>query len=318
MEQQKKGFAYLAAISYSIFIGFSFMFLKLIVNQVPTMDILAYRFGIAFIILTIPLLFGWVKLNLHIRDFLRFLPLALFYPVLFFVFQALGMIGASSAEGGIIQATAPIFTIILSTLFLKEKTNLLQKISLLISVAGVITIFALQGSSFSLDHLQSILVLLLSTLTFAIYSILARPMNQTYRFFDITYAIIALSFIIFTAVAIIQHSVSGNFNTLFTPFTQPVFWYSIFYLGSFSTVFAVLLSNYAFSKLEAYKVSVFSNLATLVSIIAGIIFLHEPVTFAHLIGSIMIIAGVLGTNLAGHKPQKDTKDVPKLKKVTST
>jgi drug/metabolite transporter (DMT)-like permease len=51
------------------------------------------------------------------------------------------------------------------------------------------------------------------------------------------------------------------------------------------------------SKIEASKMSVFGNLATLISMIAGVIFLQEQLEYYHIIGAIMIIAGILGTNL---------------------
>jgi drug/metabolite transporter (DMT)-like permease len=291
--------AYLAAITYSIFIGFSFMFVKLVVNIATTMDFLATRFFLASVMLTIPVVFGWIKLQIKFKDIYRLIPLALLYPILFFTFQTLGLLGATSAEGGIIQATAPIFTIILSTMFLKEKTNLWQRLFLVLSVSGVIFIFLMQGTSISFDHMGSILFLLASTLTFAVYTIMVRRSGQTYKAYDLSYVIIMLSAVSFIVISIVQHVVNGTMSQMIQPFYQPVYWYSIFYLAAFSSVFAILLSNYALSKLEAYKVSVFNNLSTLVSILAGMVFLDEQVTYFHIIGAVMIIVGVIGTNLAG-------------------
>jgi drug/metabolite transporter (DMT)-like permease len=47
--------------------------------------------------------------------------------------------------------------------------------------------------------------------------------------------------------------------------------------------------------------SVFTNLSTIVSIAAGSLFLGEKVTMYHLIGSLMIITGVIGANHFGQK-----------------
>ncbi|MGI6645486.1 MAG: EamA family transporter [Limnochordia bacterium] len=55
------------------------------------------------------------------------LPLALLYPVLFFGLQTAGLVYATSVEGGIISATSPIFTLILATVFLKEKSTPWQR-----------------------------------------------------------------------------------------------------------------------------------------------------------------------------------------------
>jgi drug/metabolite transporter (DMT)-like permease len=296
--------AYVAAIAYSIFIGLSFMFVKLIVHSASTFDILAARFLLSIVLLTLPVLFGWVKLQIKMKDFWLLLPFAILYPVLFFTFQTWGLLGATSAEGGIIQATAPIFTVVLATLFLKEKTNLWQRLFLILSVIGVIFIFVMQGASFSIDHIGSIGFLLLSTLVFAVYTILVRRSGQTYKAYDLSYIVILLSSIGFTIISLIQHAMNGTMDEIIVPFYQPVYLYSIFYLAFFSSVLSILFSNYALSKLEAYKVSVFMNLSTFVSIIAGAVFLQEQITYVHIIGSIMIIVGVIGTNIAGQWTRK--------------
>ncbi|WP_028776711.1 DMT family transporter [Shimazuella kribbensis] len=304
MKQNSTFFAYVASILFAVFIGLSFMFVKLIVNIAEPFDILAIRFLVAFILLSLPAIFGWIKLTISWKDIYLLIPFALLYPILFFTFQTWGLLGATSAEGGIIQATAPIFTVILSTLILKEKINLWQRLCLLLSVLGVIFIFVMQGASFSLDHIGSILLLLCSTLSFAVYSILVRRSGQSYKPYDLSFVVIMLSFISFTVISIVQHSVNGTILEIVEPYKEPIFWYSIFYLACFSSVFSIFLSNYALSKLEAYKVSVFNNLSTLVSIIAGAVFLHEQITSVHVIGATMIIVGVIGTNLAGRWSKK--------------
>jgi drug/metabolite transporter (DMT)-like permease len=59
-----------------------------------------------------------------------------------------------------------------------------------------------------------------------------------------------------------------------------------------------MLYNFSLSKLEASRVSVFGSLATVISILAGVIFLKEQLVYYHVVGSILIIGGVVGTNLS--------------------
>ncbi|MDF2660933.1 MAG: protein of unknown function transrane [Paenibacillus sp.] len=47
--------------------------------------------------------------------------------------------------------------------------------------------------------------------------------------------------------------------------------------------------------------SVFANLSTIVSMAAGAVFLGEEVAVYHGIGSVLIIAGVIGANRLGRK-----------------
>lgn len=50
--------------------------------------------------------------------------------------------------------------------------------------------------------------------------------------------------------------------------------------------------------------SVFSNLATLITIIAGVIFLHESIHYYHVVGAMIILVGVIGTNYFGSNRSK--------------
>lgn len=88
------------------------------------------------------------------------------------------------------------------------------------------------------------------------------------------------------------------------PLFEPRFLLSILYLGVLSSLITALLSNYVLAKIDASKMIVFSNLATLISIVAGVVILNEELFFYHIIGSILIIMGIIGVNFldqADHK-----------------
>jgi multidrug transporter EmrE-like cation transporter len=72
-------------------------------------------------------------------------------------------------------------------------------------------------------------------------------------------------------------------------------------LGVVSSLLTAWLSNYILSKMEASRMSVFANLSTIVSMAAGAVFLGEEVAVYHGIGSVLIIAGVIGANRLGRK-----------------
>lgn len=91
MVKHQQASAYTAAILYSFIIGLSFLFVKIALQTAEPFDILAHRFTIAFAAATVPILFGWVKLSIRVKDVIAILPLALLYPALFFSFQALAL-----------------------------------------------------------------------------------------------------------------------------------------------------------------------------------------------------------------------------------
>ncbi|UQZ32752.1 EamA family transporter [Paenibacillus sp. PK3_47] len=304
LDSTTKRFAYSAIIIYSAIVGLSFLFGKIALTVAAPLDTLAHRFTVSLIAATIPVLLGWIKLHLRPRDVLAILPLAVLYPSMFFAFQVFGLQSATSAEAGIIHATVPVFTMVAAAYFLKERTTRLQKLSTLLSVSGVIFIFIMKGTAIDLSNLKGTLLILLSALALAGYSVLARKLTSRIHVMTMTYVMTVIGFLVFNLMAAGQHLAEGTLSHYFEPFASTRFVMAILYLGVLSSLISSLLSNYALSKLEASKVSVFNHLATLISIAGGFVFLNEQLAYYHIIGAAVIIAGVLGANAGTWRSRK--------------
>ena len=297
MNLNHKYIAYIAAVLYAFIVGLSFLIVKLALTVADPFDTLAHRFTASFLAVSIPVLLGKIQLSFTLKDILHILPLAVLYPALSFWFQASGLVYTTSSEAGIILASTPIFTMFLASYFLKEKTSLLQGISLGLSVTGVIYILVMKGISFDTSQMIGTSLLLLSSLSFAGYSVLARPLTKKFKPLELTFIMLTIAFLTFNTLSLVRHGMNGTLSHYFDPLTNQVFLISVLYLGILSSLGTSWLSNYVLSKIEASKMSVFGNLATLISMIAGVIFLHEKLEYYHIAGAIMIIVGILGTNL---------------------
>ncbi|MDD4320755.1 MAG: DMT family transporter [Acidaminococcaceae bacterium] len=301
MGKNSKTTAYFSAVIYALIIGLSFLFVKMALSVTDPLTVLAHRFTIAFLILLIASLFGWGRVKLSAKDVLYILPISLFYPTFFFAFQIFGLVYISSSEAGIIQAIIPVFTMILASIFLKETTSSLQKIALSLSVLGVIYIFFMQGISWKSANFIGIVLIMFSALSSACYNVMARKITKKYRLIDITYVMTTIGFISFNILSVTDHLIKNTLDSYFAPFMNTTFVISVLYLGILSSLLTSLLSNYTLSKIAASKMSVFSNLATLITVIAGSVFLHEQIEYYHIIGAAMIILGIIGINFLGHK-----------------
>ncbi len=294
--------AYLAALGYALIIGFSFLFVKMTVYIANPLDVLGHRFLISVIGMGIPVLLGWIRIRIAWTDVWRILPLALLSPILFFTLQAYGLLSASSSEAGIIQAMTPVFTLLLASYFLKEKTSIVQKLSLLLSVAGVVFMFTMKGgASFSAASLTGIALLAGSALCFAGYGVLARPLTRKYNPLELTWVTMVVACIVFNLIALGRHMLNGDWSAYITPLQHVDYVVALLYLGILSSLITTLLSSYALSRLKATQMSVFSNFATVTSMIAGTVFLQEQLYYYHIIGAVLIIIGVLGTNWGGKR-----------------
>lgn len=281
--------------------GLSFLFVKISLNYSDPLNILAHRFSFAFIFLLILKLSKKVDINVSSSDFKSLLPISILYPTLFFTFQTFGLLNMSSSEAGIILATVPVFTLILAKIFLKEESTMLQKLFVILSVLGVIYIMLNKGASSSSTNIKGIIFMILAAISLASYNVVARIKTKSFKTIDITYIMTFVGFIVFNIIAIINNSVNGDFNNYINPLKNFNYIIAIFYLGILSSVITSLLSNYVLSKIDASKMSVFANLGTVITIFAGVIILKEDLFYYHIIGTIMIVAGVIGTNIFGKK-----------------
>ena len=299
----EKTTAYLAALSFSAIIGFSFLFTKIALGYASPLTNLAHRYTIAALVLVILHQTKLINVSLSRKDILSILPMSLFYPLLFFIFQSFALQYISSSEAGILQALVPIFTLLLASVFLKEKTSLLQKFFLILSVTGVVFIFLGKGANFSTETASlGFLLMLGSVLTNAINNILSKAKGDRYRAMDMTAVVIFVGFVTFNTLSLTSHYyLDGNILAYVEPLGQVPYLLSILYLGILASIVTGSLSIYAIVRLGASTVSVFGNLGTVLTILAGAHILHEPIYSYHVIGATLIIAGILGMNLMRKK-----------------
>lgn len=296
MEKTTK--AYFTITLQSLIIGFSFLFVKIALRSADTMSLLAHRFTLAALCILIYGLFNRNKIHVSFSDWLKIMPYSIIYPILFFLLQTLGLKIISSSEAGIVQAMAPILTLIAARIILKEQIGNLQKLLMVISVSGVVFINIMNGFNIGNYSYLGFLFILMSAVSFAIYNALTKKLSKTYSIFSIVYVTSITGCIVFNSISIIQHVINGTISAYFKPFSDLSFVLAIIYLGIFSSLVTSLLTTYSLSKLEATKVGLFSNVSTVVTILAGTVFLHESLHYYHYIGIIAILTGTIGFNLS--------------------
>lgn len=297
--------AYAAALIYACIIGFSFLFVTIALESANPLDLLAHRFTIAFAAATLILAVKRPSFSIRWSDLLKIMPLALLYPTGFFVFQTFGLVFTTSSEAGIVQATVPIMTVFLASVLLRERSSFMQKIALAVSSVGVIFMLLMGGMSGASFSLIGISLILLSALCAALYNIFARSLTKAYSLLLLTYVMTWFGFIAFNGLSIGRHLVEGTLSSWWVPMADGRYLLSVLYLGLLSSLVTSFLSNYALSVLEAAKMSVFSHIATLITIIAGVLFLHESLGYYHVLGGIAILGGVIVTNLPAARKAKE-------------
>ncbi len=289
----KKYLPYAAGLLFSTIFGFSFMFSKVALDYLTSIQLIAYRFLIAFVIFTLLIIFKVVKVNYRGKNIRILLYTAIFQPVLYFLFETYGLALSQSNEAGMMIALIPIFVTFLGVIFLKEKPTRPQLVFISMSVFGVLYINAMKG--FSGANATGMILLLLAVISAAAFNIFSKKSSKHFTTVEVTYSMMISGFIVFNSLAIIEAVNNNSLSSYFEPLFNIEVIGPLLYLGTIASIGGFFLVNYSLSKLEAHVSSIFANFATIVSILAGTLILGEAFYSYHLVGSIMIIAGVYGT-----------------------
>ena len=293
------GLPIFAGIGMAVIWGFSFLFTKETLDHTFPLQLLGFRFGAAALLLTILKLTGMVRINLKGKPTSTLLLLALFQPGLYFIGETWGVKWTSASEAGMIIALVPVAIATMAAIFLKEKLNAKQILTIAASVLGVLMIVSAQGKPEFGEHLWGIMALLLAVLAAGVYSILARHSAKRFTPLEITFIMMWAGTVIFNVLGVAQSIVEGSLLTYLSPLQLTSVLWAILYLGALSSVLAFFLSNYMFATLPVSQTAPILNLITVVSVFSGVFFRGESFGWIQAVGITLIVLGVWGTNIFG-------------------
>lgn len=285
----------LAAISCEAIFGLSYIFTKQATQSTSELSLLAFRFFVAFVVMSVLVAFKVVKINLKGKNLLPLIILGIIDPCCYFIGETVGIANSTASESGIFLACIPVASLTASTIFLKERPTKTQVSGILVTLVGVlITVFAVStDSSFSL---KGYLFLLIAVAAYSMYSVTVSKLSD-FTSVEITYAMITCGCIFFLVLALAEAIHNGNLSyTLALAISDKNLIKAILFQGIGCSVFAFFLSNFAIANIGVNKTSSFIGISTVVSVLAGVSLLGEKLTISQLIGGIIIVAGVYLAN----------------------
>ncbi len=295
---------YLAGLTFSLVFGFSFLFSKEALEIVSPFHLLGFRFIMAAIVITLLKISGFIETNFREKSIKPLILISIFQPVLYFTFEIMGINFTTSSQAGLMISLLPVAVAILAAIFLKEIPSRLQLFCIILSVMGVGLVMAVQGELGADTHYLGIILLIGAVLSGGFYNIISRSISLNYSPVEITYFMCYTGAILFNIIGLYRFQ--GSLNAYVEYIFNPQIIASVIYLGALSSVLAFFMLNYALSRLPASQASVFANLTTVISILAGVFIRGEPFYPLQAVGALLIILGVWGTNYFGLKEERNT------------
>jgi drug/metabolite transporter (DMT)-like permease len=285
----------LSATVCEIIFGFSYIFTKHITNDISEMALLGWRFAVALLGLGVFFVLGLVKLSLKGKNLKPLWLIALFSPVLYFIGETVGISYTTASESGIFLAIIPVGALIASTIMLRKRPTNLQLIGIFFTILGVLITLLAVGLSASFSFI-GYSFLILAAASYAFYSVYVAKAEE-FTSAEITFAMIASGALVFVSWAVWEALVNSNFtNLMLLPFTNTHFLSAILFQGLGCSLIAFFLANVAIARIGVNRTASFIGVSTVVSILAGTLFLDESFTIYQLVGGIIILLGVYLAN----------------------
>lgn len=194
----------------------------------------------------------------------------------------------AAGTGSLIIGTQPLLIALLGAVLAREGLTPAALVGLFTGFAGTIFLvwkdLGVVGDP--AQFVMGCLLIFMSSLCWAVYAIVSKPLIQRYGSFNIT----ALSVVLAGIVMILVLARPSTLGTVQAMTAQ--IWAEMAFLVVFVTFITMITWNYGAARLPAAAAGAFLYLVPIIGVFAGIVILGEPVTPGMLIGGALIMTGV--------------------------
>jgi drug/metabolite transporter (DMT)-like permease len=285
----------------------SFMWIKIAVQEISPTMLVAFRalFGLLFGVVVI-----FIQRAQMPRTFKAWFPLLLLgitnVAIPFFLISW-GEKYIDSAVASVLDATVPLFTILIAHYLLQDDKITMPKLTgLLIGFAGVVVLMSRDLLNSSTNSILGQAAVILASVFYAVNSVYIRKTTE-----DIP-GIVRSAGPLLSASAVMWLA-----TFLFdSPVKMPqlgITWVALLWLGVFGSGLAFAMAYYLIHEIGPTRTTMVTYLFPLGGVILGVTFLNEQLTWQLVTGAILIILSLVVANWETKKQQ-----LPERQQATSS
>ncbi len=267
----------------------SFMWIKIAVQEIGPTTLVAFRvlFGLLFGVAVI-----WIQKVHWPRDpktWGHLLVLGMTNIAIPFFLISWGEQSIDSGVASILDATVPLFTIVIAHLALSDdKITLPKVIGLLAGFAGVLILMS-KDIGTSTSSLLGQLAVIVASVFYAISAVYARRFTEEMPgVWRSAVPLLSATAVMWLATFVVE-----------SPVTLPslgITWFALLWLGILGSGFAFILLYYLVHEIGPTRTSMVSYLFPLGGVTLGVIFLNEQLTWQVASGAALILASLVIAN----------------------
>lgn len=282
--------------------GLSFISTKALMGEghFTPVEMFTYRFAAAYVVLFIitinkgPFSHPW-------RDELRFAICGICAGSLYFIVENFALRLTSAANVSMLASISPLFTIALVAVIYKTRITGGIIIGSIVAFVGVAFVILSNGQGLEI-HPTGDLLALCAALSWAIYSLVVKPLLPLYNGFYISRKLFFYG--VLTSIPLLLMQPEASHLPLLWDFAQPKYILNFAFLVLICSVAAYVIWNEAMKIIGSVTTNNYLYGQPIVTMIAAAIWLGEGITWMGCLGCLLIIVGLIITD---HLPALKSK-----------
>ena len=266
------------------------MWIKIAVQEIGPITLVAFRalFGLLFGVVVI--FVGRVPLPRTIKAWGPLLLLGVTNIAIPFFLISWGEQSIDSAVASVLDATVPLFTILIAHYLLDDdKISLPKLLGLLIGFAGVVVLMSKDIFNASTSSLLGQAAVILASVFYAVNSVYIRKTTED------------IPGIVRSTGPLLSASVVMWFSTFLfeSPLRLPqlgITWIALLWLGILGSGLAFLMAYYLIHEIGPTRATMVTYLFPLGGVLLGVAFLKEQLTWQLITGAILIVLSLIVAN----------------------
>jgi drug/metabolite transporter (DMT)-like permease len=267
--------------------GTTYISTKILLQNLQPMEILFYRFIIAYFILI--LMHPKFKKIYNLKDELLFLAAGFTGVTLYYLIENIALKYTLASNVGLLITITPILTAILSNFFIEHEAftkNLLY--GFIISIVGVFLVIFNGNFILKLNPLGDFLAIL-AAIIWAIYSVILKKINNNYTY---NYIYITRKIFFYGVLFMIPLIFIFKINLTFEKLIIPNVLFNILFLSLIASALCFIMWNIGINFIGTIKASNYIYIVPLITTAASIIVLRESISTIVILGAILILSGL--------------------------
>jgi len=277
----------LLVLSAVLMWSISFPLIKVGLDYVPPVTFSAMRYLIAALLIVVILVrrTGWGgMIREYLGDWKMLTLVALFGVALPNALLNIGMQYTTASLSSIIQASSPMWTVVLAVMLLSEPLGIDKTVGTIIAMAGTVLLVTENGIDLNNTSFLGNLLVMGTALSYAVSGVVTKVALRKHHPVETTGWSLIVGSLILLAFTPLEWG-SG------VSLTQD-FLIILFVLAIFPGVLAILFYNYVLRETEVSSLAFFIYLIPVFATIISILFLGETITWRTAILAFVVILGV--------------------------